>query len=554
MAKSGAGMGHIKRQRPKSAGATTYSTGANHVETGGASEDLAPDRWQLEQIIAGLSEGVILIEPDQTITYANEAALEMHGVTNLDELGQTVDEYRKNFVLRHPSSHLLDHSRYPIDRVVAGEAFEDVVVVVAHKTNQDRDRTHRIRSLVITDHAGNPDCLVLIVHDVSGQIEAEHRFERAFAANPAPAAICRLADLRLVKVNDGFLELTGYKREDVLGRTVYEIDVLQQAERRGLALERLRAGETIPQMEACLAVPSDPGGRQVVVAGQPIEVGEVPCMLFTFADLEPRRKAETALRQSEERFAKAFRLAPVPTTISTADDHRLVEVNDAFTEVLGYQAQDVVRYQAQDLRLWTDDGERRRFETELAKAGTIRDFEAHLRGKGGEEIECLVSAETIILSDRTCNLCCFQDITARKRSEEELVKAIEAVMADASWFSRGVVEKLAALRHPTQPGQSPAQVAASIADLTPRELEVLTLVCRGKSDPEIAAELRLARNTVRNHLASLYQKLGVNRRSALVVWSRERGIGGDGVVAKLRKARKRGAGRPARVVQINQSK
>ncbi len=554
MAKSGAGMGHIKRQRPKSAGATTYSTGANHVETGGASEDLAPDRWQLEQIIAGLSEGVILIEPDQTITYANEAALEMHGVTNLDELGQTVDEYRKNFVLRHPSSHLLDHSRYPIDRVVAGEAFEDVVVVVAHKTNQDRDRTHRIRSLVITDHAGNPDCLVLIVHDVSGQIEAEHRFERAFAANPAPAAICRLADLRLVKVNDGFLELTGYKREDVLGRTVYEIDVLQQAERRGLALERLRAGETIPQMEACLAVPSDPGGRQVVVAGQPIEVGEVPCMLFTFADLEPRRKAETALRQSEERFAKAFRLAPVPTTISTADDHRLVEVNDAFTEVLGYQAQDVVRYQAQDLRLWTDDGERRRFETELAKAGTIRDFEAHLRGKGGEEIECLVSAETIILSDRTCNLCCFQDITARKRSEEELVKAIEAVMADASWFSRGVVEKLAALRHPTQPGQSPAQVAASIADLTPRELEVLTLVCRGKSDPEIAAELRLARNTVRNHLASLYQKLGVNRRSALVIWSRERGIGGDGVVAKLRKARKRGAGRPARVVQINQSK
>jgi len=75
MAKTGAGMGHIKRQRPKSAGAATYSTGANQVETGGASEDLAPDRWQLEQIIAGLSEGVILIEPDQTITYANEAAL-----------------------------------------------------------------------------------------------------------------------------------------------------------------------------------------------------------------------------------------------------------------------------------------------------------------------------------------------------------------------------------------------------------------------------------------------------------------------------------------------
>ena len=543
-------MGRANLKRPKRMGAADTAGSASH-EAGIDAGDQAPDRSQLEQIIAGLTEGVILVEPDQTITYANEAALEMHGVTHLHELGRTVDEYRNNFVLRHEGSHMLDHGYYPIDRVVAGEAFEDVVVVVAHRTNQDRDRTHRIRSLVITDHAGDADCLVLIVHDVSGQIEAEHRFERAFAANPAPAAICRLTDLRLVKVNQGFLELTGYNREDVLGRTVYEIDVLERAERRNLALERLRAGETIPQMEACLTVPSDPGGRQVVVAGQPIEVGEVPCMLFTFADLEPRRKAETALRQSEERFAKAFRLAPVPTTISTADDHRFVEINDSFMRILGYQAQDVVGRQAHELGLWLDDGDRRRFEAELTKVGTVRDFEARLRAKGGEELECLMSAEAITLSDRACILCSFQDITERRRSEEELVKAIEAVMADASWFSRGVVEKLAAMRHPARPGQSSAQASASVADLTAREREVLTLVCQAKSDPEIAMELHLARNTVRNHVASLYQKLGVNRRSALIVWARERGIGSNGIAAKLPKVRKRGAEKPGRVVRDN---
>jgi PAS domain S-box-containing protein len=261
MAKTDAGIGRVDSRRPSRRRAAADT----------------PDRTQLEQIIAGLTEGVILVEPDQTITYANEAALEMHGVTSLDELGRTVDDYRKNFVLRHQGAHLLDHGRYPIDRVVAGEAFEDVEVVVAHRSNQDRDRTHRIRSLVITDQTGDPDCLVLIVHDISDRIEAEDRFERAFAANPAPATICRLADLRFVKVNEGFLELTGYKREDVLGRTIYEIDVLERAERRNLALERLRAGETMPQMEACLAVPRDPGGRQVIVAGQPIEVGEEPC-------------------------------------------------------------------------------------------------------------------------------------------------------------------------------------------------------------------------------------------------------------------------------------
>ncbi|HEV7438115.1 MAG TPA: PAS domain-containing protein, partial [Methylobacterium sp.] len=49
------------------------------------------DRSELRQIIAGLSEGVILVEPDQRITWANEAALAMHGAETLEELGETVD-------------------------------------------------------------------------------------------------------------------------------------------------------------------------------------------------------------------------------------------------------------------------------------------------------------------------------------------------------------------------------------------------------------------------------------------------------------------------------
>jgi PAS domain S-box-containing protein len=506
------------------------------------SRNTAPERSQLQQIIAGLTEGVILLEPDQTITYANDAALDMHGVTRLEELGLTVDEYRRNFVLHRQVDMTPGAGYHPIDRVVAGEIVDEVVVVVAHKDNPDLDWTHRIRTLVITDRAGEPDCLVLIIHDASAEVEAEDRFERAFSANPAPAVICRLSDLRLVKLNQGFLELTGYPREDVLGRSIYEVDVLERAEQRELALDRLRAGETIPQMEACLTVPSDPGGRLVVVAGQPIEIGAEPCMLFTFADLEPRRKAETALRHSEERFATAFRLAPIPTTIATMDDHRLVDVNEAFTSVLGYAAQDVIGRVAADLGLWIEEAERRRFQVMLDKGGAVRGFEARLRSKDGTEITCLVSAEAVTLGGRICILCAFQDITQRRRSEAELVAAIETVMADASWFSRSIVEKLAALRQPQQPGQSP--VRAAVADLTRREREVLALVCQGRSDAEIATELRLARTTARNHVVSLYRKLGVNRRSALVVWARERGIGGDGVPPKRLRSRKRGSSEP----------
>jgi PAS domain-containing protein len=44
------------------------------------------DRRQLQQIIAGLTEGVILVDPDQTIFWANETALAMHGVEKLRSL------------------------------------------------------------------------------------------------------------------------------------------------------------------------------------------------------------------------------------------------------------------------------------------------------------------------------------------------------------------------------------------------------------------------------------------------------------------------------------
>ena len=308
-----------------------------------------PDPSQLEQIVAGLTEGVILIEPNRRLVWANEAALAMHGVTRLKDLGGTVDEYQANFVLRFPDGRALDHGQHPVDRVLAGEAFDDVVVEVHHRDNRELDWTHRLRSLVIRDGQGRTERLALIVHDATEQAEAEERFERMFAANPAPAVICRLSDLRFVKLNEGFLELTGFKREDVLGRSVYEVDVLERAEKRDLAIQCLKAGETIPQMEACLRLPKD-AERYVIVAGQPIEIGDEPCMLFTFADLEDRRKAEVALAQSEERFAKSFRLSPVPTVIGTVDDHRFVDVNDAFVKAMGYGAEEVIGRTADDAR------------------------------------------------------------------------------------------------------------------------------------------------------------------------------------------------------------
>ena len=484
-----------------------------------------PDRTQLQEIIAGMSEGVVLIEPDQAITYANHAFLEMHGVHELDGLGRSIEAYLRNYALVSRTGQTLEPGQTPIERASNGESF-DVIVNVGRRERSERHWTHRVRSLVVKTPAGLPDCHVLVSADLTQHVEAENRFDCMFAANPAPAVICRLSDLRFVKVNQGFLQLSGYAHEEVIGHSVYEVDVLERAENRDLAIRRLKAGQTIPQMEACLRFPKD-REHYVIVAGQPIEVGSEPCMLFTFADLEDRRKAETALERSEQRFATAFKLSPVPTMIGTIQEHRFLDVNDAFVKAMGYGREEVVGQTGDDLDLWAEADVRRRFEARFSETGSVRDFEAKFLGKGGREFDGLIAAEMVTINEQPCILCVFQDITERKRSEGELIAAIEGAMADSSWFSRGVMEKLAALRQRSEP----AATSVLVQDLTSRERQIIDLICRGARDKEIGLELSLSPHTVRNHVASLFRKIGVNRRSSVVTWARERGLSGTFIVA-----------------------
>lgn len=485
-----------------------------------------PDRTQLQEIIAGMNEGVALIEPDEAITYANHAFLEMHGVHELGDLGRSIHAYLGNYSVFSRTGECLDTGRTPIERTAAGESF-DIMVDVCRRDRPDARWTHRVRSLVVKTPAGLPDCHVLVSADLTRHVEAEERFDCMFAANPAPAVICRLSDLRYVKVNEGFLHLSGYAHEQVIGHSVYEVDVLERADNRELAIQRLKAGQTIPQMEACLRFPKD-AEHFVVVAGQPIEVGSEPCMLFTFADLEDRCRAETALAKSEKRFATAFRLSPVPTMIGTIREHRFIDVNDAFVKMMGYGREQIIGQTAHDLALWADAGVRRRFEAQFAETGSVRDVEARFVGKSGAVFDGLVAAEMVTINDQSCILCVFQDITEQRRSEGELVAAIEGAMADTTWFSRGVLEKLAALRRRSDPGAS----TVGVDELTPRERQIIDLICRGSRDKEIGQELGLSPHTVRNHVASLFRKIGVNRRSGIVSWARERGLGRSLVITE----------------------
>ncbi|MGL4964415.1 MAG: PAS domain S-box protein [Inquilinus sp.] len=491
------------------------------------------DRLALQQVIAGLTDGIILVEVDKRIAWANDAALAMHGVEDLGGLGLSADGYRERFRLRFRNNHPVAPDHYPLDRIVAGETFADVTVQVSPSADPELRWVHTIRGLVVVTEAGDPDLLVLIIKDETERFAAEERFESAFNANPAPALICRVSDQTYVRVNPGFIEMTGYTRELVIGRTVSDLDIFSGADERDLAYECIDEGRTVPQMETDVPLPGG-GTRRVIVAGQSIEIGDEICMLFTFADLEARRSAETALRQSEERFAKSFRLFPVAAAISKLRGHEFLEVNEAFVRLSGYSDAEIIGRSASDLHLWADIAARRALEGVIKDSGSLQNEALQMRAKDGGLIDCLVSAETVTINDEICVLWVIQDITERKRSEDELIVAIESVMADTSWFSRTVVEKLAGLRQTSRQ----ARPSAGLDELTGREREILGMISGGFDNAAMSERLRLSPHTIRNHVSSLFRKIGVNRRAAAVVWARERGITGATATATTRPRRR----------------
>jgi DNA-binding NarL/FixJ family response regulator len=105
-------------------------------------------------------------------------------------------------------------------------------------------------------------------------------------------------------------------------------------------------------------------------------------------------------------------------------------------------------------------------------------------------------------------------------SVEELIRAVRAVARGDSYLDPAVTERVLT----TYRKAAPVQGTSPTAELTNRELDVLTLIGTGLSNGEIADKLSISGVTVKSHIGRIFAKLNLRDRAAATVYAYDNGI------------------------------
>jgi PAS domain S-box-containing protein len=133
-----------------------------------------------------------------------------------------------------------------------------------------------------------------------------------------------------------------------------------------------------------------------------------------------RQAALDNLRESEERFSKAFRTSPHPIGITEVSTGRCIEVNDACLHAFGFCREEVIGKTTLMLGIWPNPEERMRVIERLKAGQPVRNMEFALRVKSGALRYFLTSADLAELNGTLCVVTVANDITDRKQAEEAL--------------------------------------------------------------------------------------------------------------------------------------
>src|SRR6185295_11124016 len=236
-----------------------------------------------------------------------------------------------------------------------------------------------------------------------------------------PAAIAMFdTDMRYIQVSDRFLTDYDLEGQDLIGRSHYEVFPDLPLRWREVHQRILAGAVERCEEDSYIAADGTTGWLQWESLPWRKLDGEIGGLILFTQVITARKRAEAALRASEERFAKIFHLSPFRMGILRIRDGIILEVNDAWTSGTGFSRDETINQSIFKFASTMDQRVVEKIRQVLKNPKPILNLEVRFESKDGREVIANTSAVMFDLDGEPCYLWVADDITERKHAEEAL--------------------------------------------------------------------------------------------------------------------------------------
>ena len=386
-------------------------------------------------------EGIWIIDAQGQTDYVNQRMAEMLGYSREEILERSVFEFMDEADRIEAKQHLDRH----IQSITAQHDFR------FRRQNESELWTIVSTSAILSETGEFLGTLAMIT-DVSNRIAAEEalrqseeRFRLAIDNFPDPFAIYD-ANRRYKYVNTKGIELSGKSLEEFLGRTDEEVWPSQVTDSYLPMLRRTVESRTSQTEECNITVPAI-GNFTMVIKYVPLldQIGEICSILGITYDITERKRAESALRQSESRFRRLFQ-SNIIGVIFPDIEGNITEANDAFLQMLGYTRSDLLARKMQWKEMTPPEYrslDQQKVE-EIVTTGVCTPFEKEYIRKDGSRVPVLLAA-ALLEGSKQDTVAFVLDLTERnqalaalRESESKFRRLVEAnVIGVMFWDVKG---------------------------------------------------------------------------------------------------------------------
>ncbi len=302
-----------------------------------------------------------------------------------------------------------------------------------HKLANDDIRDVEVRNAKI-NYEGR-ELLFVTVYDITERVKAqkaleksEERFKKIFRTSPDAVTISRIDDGKYIEINEGFTAMSGYTREETIGKTSHELNIWDDPEDRNRLVGVLKEKGIVMNFSTRFRLKS---GQVIhaLISVNLVEINGIQHILAVTRNIEDFVKTREALLQSETKFRKVFKVSPDAININRMEDGMYVDINEGFTAITGYTPEDVEGKTSVEIDIWANQKDREYLVKTLKEKGVVKNFAARFRMKNGNIIHGLMSANFIDID----GVPHFLSVT---RSMEEYVKTNEALQQSELKFRK----------------------------------------------------------------------------------------------------------------------